>query len=160
MTASTVLPARRLFAAFMLLAAALLTSFAFAQAAESGVTLERRVFEVAKQLRCPVCISESVAGSSSQIALTMKSEIQELVLAGRSDTQILDHFSEAYGDWIRLEPPKRGLHLLVWLLPAVVALAGAIMLIGFVRRWTKAGAVTPQVDAAGLRRVQEELERK
>lgn len=157
--ASRVLPARRLFAAFALLAA-LLAGFTFAQPSESGVTLERRVFEIAKQLRCPVCISESVAGSSSEIALTMKSEIQELVLAGRSDTEILEHFSAAYGDWIRLEPPKRGLHLLVWLLPGVVALAGLIMLIGFVRRWTKAGATTPQIDAAGLRRVQEELERK
>lgn len=153
-------PARRLFAALALLAGMLLAGHVLAQPAESGVTLERRVFEIAKQLRCPVCISESVAGSNSQIALTMKSEIQDLVLAGRSDAEILEHFSAAYGDWIRLEPPKRGLHLLVWLLPAVVALAGLIMLIGFVRRWTKAGAITPQVDAAGLRRVREELERE
>jgi cytochrome c-type biogenesis protein CcmH len=140
------------------LLAALLTGLALGQA--DGVTLERRVFEIARQLRCPVCVSESVAASSSQIALTMKQEIQDLVLAGRSDAEILDHFSSAYGDWIRLEPPKRGVHLLVWLLPGVVALAGVIMLAGFVRRWTRAGSVTPQVDEAGLKRVQEELERK
>lgn len=151
--------ARRLLLFLALLAAALLAGQAPAQA-DSGVTLERRVFEIAKQLRCPVCVSESVAASSSEIALTMKQEIQDQVLAGRSDSEILDHFSAAYGDWIRLEPPKRGVHLLVWLLPAVVALAGIIMLAGFVRRWTKAGSAMPEVDAAGLKRVREELERK
>lgn len=143
--------------AAILLLLALLTSAVLAQ--ESGVTLERRVFEVAKQLRCPVCVSESVAASSSEIALTMKQEIQDLVLAGRDDSEILDQFAASYGDWIRLEPPKRGVHLLVWLLPVVVALVGVILLTGFVRRWTQAGKNVPEVDAAALQRVREELER-
>jgi cytochrome c-type biogenesis protein CcmH len=134
-----------------------LPALAIAQDQGTEVMVERRVFDIARQLRCPICVSESVAASSSQIALTMRQEIQELVLAGRTDAEILEHFQAAYGDWIRLEPPKRGLHLLVWLLPFVVALAGLVMLIGFIRRSTRAGNEEVQVDEEDMARLRREL---
>src|SRR5690625_1740495 len=119
--------------------------FAFALAQPAGVTLEARVFEIAKQLRCPICVSESVAASSSQISLTMRAEIQELVQAGLSDQEILDSFTESYGDWVLLKPPRRGVHLLVWLLPVAVIAVGAVLLYSFTRRSARAGT-----DAGGV----------
>lgn len=132
--------------------------FAFALAQPAGVTLEARVFEIAKQLRCPICVSESVAASSSQISLTMRAEIQELVQAGLSDQEILDSFTESYGDWVLLKPPRRGVHLLVWLLPVVVAAAGAAMLVAFMRRSTRAGTEEIDVSESDLERLRAVLD--
>lgn len=134
----------------------MLTALAAAQES-AGVTIEARVFDIARQLRCPICVSESVAASSSQIAITMREEIQELVLVGLSDREILDSFTESYGDWVLLEPPRRGLHLLVWLLPVVVAAAGLVMLVGFMRRSTRAGNEEVTVSESDLERLRQHL---
>lgn len=126
----------------------------------TGVTMEARVFDIARQLRCPICVSESVAASSAQISQTMRAEIQEYILAGLSDQEILDEFTAAYGDWILLEPPRRGIHLLVWLLPVIVAIAGAAMLIGFMRRSTRAAAEPVEVSDEELKRLREVMGQK
>ncbi len=129
-------------------------------AQEAGIQVEARVFELARQLRCPICVSESVAASSSQISLTMRAEIQEMVEAGMTDQQILDSFTASYGDWILLEPPRRGLHLLVWLLPVLVAAAGAVMLIGFLRRSTRAGTEKVEVSEEDMERLRQVMARE
>lgn len=126
-------------------------------AAQAEVVTEARVYEIAKLLRCPVCVSESVAASSSPISVQMREQIQEMLVQGRSEREILGYFQERYGDWILLEPPKRGLHLLVWLLPAVAALVGLALLLTLVRRWTRAGREVPAVDEADLQRLREAL---
>ncbi len=142
----------------LILLLVLLTGGLAIAAADGGTTIERRVFEIARQLRCPICVSESVAASSAQVSITMREQIQEQLEAGRTEQQILDSFSESYGDWILLEPPRSGVHLLVWLLPAVVAVAGAILLVGFIRRSTRAGNEPVSADAADIERVRQELE--
>jgi cytochrome c-type biogenesis protein CcmH len=128
---------------------------------EASQRLEARTFEVAEQLRCPVCVSESVAQSSSPTSVEMRRIIQEQLEAGRSEREILTFFQERYGDWILLEPPKRGLHLLVWLLPALAAAVGLTALIVLMRRWTRASREPVEVDEQDLKRVREALaERK
>ena len=126
----------------------------------SGITTDARVYEIANKLRCPICVSESVAASSAEISVTMRGEIREYLQAGLTERQIMDEFTAAYGDWVLLEPPRRGVHLLVWLLPVVVAVAGAIMLYGFMRRSTRAGAEHIDVSEDELERLREEMDRK
>ena len=133
----------------------LLLSLAFAQ--QPAGELDPRVFDIAGQLRCPVCVSESVAESNSPISVQMRSEIQRQIESGRSETEILSYFQERYGDWILLEPPKRGLHLLVWLLPLIAGATGLLVLILLVRRWTRASREPIQVDDEERRRVREAL---
>jgi len=102
-------------------------------------------------------VSESVADSSSRVAIEMRDLIQQQLEEGRSEAEILTFFQDRYGDWILLEPPRQGIHLLVWLLPAVVLLAGAAGLGLFIRRWLEAGRDTPDVDSAELSRVREAM---
>ena len=78
----------------------------------AAVQLQSRVFEIARQLRCPVCVSESVGDSNASIAIEMRNQIQDQLEAGRSEAEIMAFFQERYGDWILLEPPRRGVHLL------------------------------------------------
>jgi cytochrome c-type biogenesis protein CcmH len=154
------LAARGVLPLLLALAAPLALPATVAQAQSTGAgqtQLEARTFEIAEQLRCPVCVSESVAQSSSQISIEMRQIIQAQLEQGRGEREILAYFQERYGDWILLEPPKRGLHLLVWLLPAAAALAGLIALTLFMRRWLIASREPLDVEESDLRRVREAL---
>lgn len=113
--------------------AALLVLAAFAYSQD--VQLESRVFEIAQKLRCPSCVSESVSDSSAPIAQQMRVVIQEQLEQGRAEAQIFAYFQERYGDWILLDPPKRGIHLVAWLLPIIVGLLALIVVALLARRW-------------------------
>lgn len=135
----------------------LVAMFSLTFAQEPVGELDARVFEIAGQLRCPVCVSESVAESNSPISVQMRQEIQAQLEQERSQAEILAYFEERYGDWVLLEPPKRGLHLLVWLLPLIAAACGLAALVYFVRRWTRASSQPVEVDEDDLRRVREAM---
>jgi cytochrome c-type biogenesis protein CcmH len=135
-------------------AALLLGGFVAAQ----DVELHSRVFEIARQLRCPVCVSESVADSNAQLAQQMRQMIQQQLEEGRSEAQIFSYFTNRYGDWIMLEPPKRGLHLVVWVLPVVAGLAGLAVVALLVRRWLATARQPIVVGQEALDRVRAELE--
>lgn len=128
-------------------------AWAFAQEVEIG----SRTFDLARNLRCPVCVSESVADSSAPIAQQMRELIQEKIDEGLSDPQIYAFFQERYGDWILLDPPKRGLHLLVWLLPVIVGLAAVITVALLARRWLAASRTPLDASEAELARVRQLL---
>src|SRR5690606_3666661 len=122
------------------------------------VQLQSRVFEIARQLRCPVCVSESVADSNAQLAVQMREMIQQQLEEGRSEAQIYSYFTNRYGDWIMLDPPKRGIRLLVWLLPVLAGVLGGTVVVVLVRRWLAAARQPIEVDQAALDRVRAELE--
>lgn len=143
---------RRLLLALVVTAAALLPTV-LAQ----SVQLEARVFEIARDLRCPSCVSESVADSSAPIAQQMRVLIQEQLEQGKSDSEIYAYFQSRYGDWVLLNPPKRGIHLVAWLLPIIAALLGLLLLAYFVRRWLANSRRPIEASTADLERVRREI---
>lgn len=136
---------------------AFLMMFAYAQ---SAVEIEERVFELSRNLRCPVCTSESIADSNAQISIEMRNTIQEKVSAGETDAQIYAYFQDLYGDWVLLNPPKRGIHLFVWLLPIIAGVIGVTALILLVRRWLRTAATPIEADPDAIARVLAELEKE
>ena len=99
---------------------------------------EARAQAIAAKLRCPVCQNESVADSPSELAAQMRTLIREKVAAGETDQQIVDYFVSKYGEWILLEPPRRGLLWIVWLAPAAALLGGAYLALSYVLRPVRA----------------------
>jgi cytochrome c-type biogenesis protein CcmH len=96
----------------------------------SGQALEQRTHEVASLLRCPVCQGMSVADSPSTVALDMKQHVHELLARGYTEEQILSYFESSYGQFVRLKPRNP----LVWILPVVVFLIGAVLVVVTLRR--------------------------
>ena len=103
--------------------------------------LEARAQAIAAQLRCPVCQNESVADSPSELAAQMRGLIREKLAAGETDQQIVAYFVSKYGEWILLEPPRRGLLWIVWLAPAAALLVGVYLAVSYLRRSIARGDV-------------------
>jgi cytochrome c-type biogenesis protein CcmH len=92
-----------------------------------GAALEARTKEVGGLLRCPVCQGLSVADSPSDMAVSMRHQVRDLLAAGYDQEQILQYFERSYGEFVRLRPPLRGVNWIVWLAPALGLLAGALV---------------------------------
>ncbi|GAB3685383.1 cytochrome c-type biogenesis protein [Saccharopolyspora sp. ID03-671] len=105
-----------------------------------GPAQSDRAYELEQKLRCPVCKSVSVAESMSDTAQSMRRVVQEQVAAGRSDQEIIDYFRARYGDWVVLEPPASGNTLLVWAIPAVIGVVGALVVVTRTRPSSMAAA--------------------
>jgi cytochrome c-type biogenesis protein CcmH len=98
-----------------------------------------RAHEIAAGLRCPVCLNLSVADSPSGLAGEMRTEIASRLRAGQSPEQIRAFFVDRYGEWILLEPPRRGLNWVPWAVPVVALVAGVAIWTTAIRRRRSGG---------------------
>ncbi len=144
-------------ARFGALALVLLLGLAGSTAWAQNEVLDPEVFAIGSELRCPTCVSESVSQSSSAIAREMRQIIQDQLDEGRSRAEILAFFQERYGDWILLNPPARGVLLIVWAAPVLAVLVGVGLLVRLMRRWRAAAAEAPDIDPADRERVRAAL---
>ena len=106
--------------------------------------------QVAAGLRCPVCQGMSVADSPAETALTMKSRVRDLVTAGYTEEQIQDFFVARYGEWVLMEPPAKGLNLIVWLAPGIAVGFGIAVIGATVAAWRKEPDEVPLPTDLGL----------
>ncbi len=120
--------------------------------------IESEVFNIAGELRCPVCRAESAADSSSPTSIEFRDIIREQLQDGQDRAQIVSYFQQTYGDWILLDPPRRGVYLWVWGLPVAAAVFGLGLLGYFLVRWRKnADADTDETSPEDVERVRREL---
>ncbi len=103
-----------------------------ASAGAQGIDAQAQA--IAAHLRCPVCQNESVADSPAELASQMRALIREKLAAGDSPDQIVAYFVSRYGEWILLEPPRRGLGWFVWIAPLAVLILGGVLVARFLRR--------------------------
>jgi cytochrome c-type biogenesis protein CcmH len=123
--------------------------------ADRPATVEERAQAVAAGLRCPVCQNLSVADSPSRLAGEMRAEIQERLAAGANEDEVRAFFVSRYGEWVLLEPTRRGLNLVPWLFPLAAVLIGLGLWAVVVRRRPGAEAEEVTVDP---RRIAAELD--
>lgn len=101
-----------------------------------AAALDAKSAEIATRLRCPVCSGQSVLESNAPISQEMQQLIRERLERGQTEEEIIAYFRSSYGDWIVLQPRPTGWNLLVYVLPAVVLVAGGAWLIVVLRRWS------------------------
>lgn len=128
----------------------------------SEAELDAQTHATASKLRCPTCQGMSVADSPAEGARAMKLEVKKMIAAGYSETQVMDFFEAAYGEFILLEPHKKGLNLTLWVAPAVLLLGGlALTFSRFGKRPPAPAAPTPTphtAEDAYVNQVQTEID--
>jgi cytochrome c-type biogenesis protein CcmH len=102
-------------------------------------TPSARAQRLARGFACPVCRGESIAASNSSDARAIRAEIERQIAAGASDAEIRQRFVDDWGPDHLLEPDRRGLGAVVWVLPVVVIGLGGALLVLTLQRWTDAG---------------------
>jgi cytochrome c-type biogenesis protein CcmH len=96
--------------------------------------LDRQMLEIAKDLRCAVCQNQPVSESNAELARDMRKIIREQIQAGKSREEIMKYFVDRYGDYVLMNPPKRGPGEVVWLGPVVMLLVVGVSGFVFLRR--------------------------
>lgn len=95
---------------------------------------EKRMLDIAAELRCLVCQNESIAASSAELAVDLRQQIREQIQAGKSNAEIRAYMVERYGDFVLYRPPLKASTLLLWFGPTLFLVFGLIILTVTLRR--------------------------
>ncbi|MBI3635562.1 MAG: cytochrome c-type biogenesis protein CcmH [Candidatus Rokubacteria bacterium] len=124
--------------------ALLMTAVSSAAAAPTDADVDA----IARQLRCVVCQTLSVADSPSEMARQMRDVIRERLAAGDTPEAVLAYFASRYGEWVLLVPPARGFSLVAWAAPLVALVGGLGVAAAVLRRWAARGTAGVTDDGA------------
>lgn len=139
------------------------TSFAYAQ---EDVPTDDEVNEIASQLYCPVCENTPLDVCPTQACHQWRELIRLQLAEGKTEEEIKQYFVDNYGDRVLAEPPRTGLNWLVYILPPVVILLGAVLLFKNFQAWTKPQVTestvseSRSVSSEYIKRVEEELKKR
>ncbi|WP_024890768.1 cytochrome c-type biogenesis protein [Luteimonas huabeiensis] len=121
-----------------------------AQAAQDPAPLEfadgaeeARFRALVAELRCVMCQNQSLADSNAQIAHDLRREVLTLMRDGMSDAQVRQHLVERYGEFVLYRPRLGAQTWLLWFGPALVLLAGGVVVARIVRRRAQGRPVPP-----------------
>ena len=95
---------------------------------------EARFHALVSELRCVMCQNQSLADSNAQIAVDLRHEVLALMRQGKSNAEIKDFLVARYGEFVLYRPQVESKTWLLWFGPAVVLLAGGLVVAGIVRR--------------------------
>lgn len=90
--------------------------------------LESRARAISAELRCLVCQNQSIDNSDADLAKDLRLLVREHLKAGESDTQIYDFLVARYGEFVLLKPRFQERTFILWLTPAFLLIAGALLL--------------------------------
>ncbi len=120
-----------------------------AQAQENPPPTLDQIQAVARELYCPLCNGVRLDNCDLQACVQMRQVISDRLAAGVPKEQIKQEFVAQYGPVVLGEPPREGLNWLIWLLPVVALIGGAVWIFLTLRGWTKAPAGTLAPTPAG-----------
>ena len=118
--------------------ALLLTSlFTGAGRAQDRTPTDDEVNAVAHKLYCPVCESTPLDVCPTDACKDWRELIRSMLADGKTEDEILQHFVDQYGDKVLAQPPYSGLNWLIYILPPLIILAGAVLLFRSLKEWTR-----------------------
>lgn len=124
------------------LALALAGLFNQSAAAQEPTPSDDEVNAIAKQLYCPVCESTPLDVCPTEACRQWRELIRQMLAEGKSEDEIKQYFVDNYGDRVLAAPPPRGFNWLVYILPPLLILIGAVILFRALRAWTKPAAAS------------------
>jgi len=76
----------------------------------------------------------------------MKTEISELLAQGYSESQVKNYFESRYGEFVLLDPKRKGLNWLVLLAPGAVFFGGLLWILAWIKRHNRVQSTEVEED--------------
>ena len=95
---------------------------------------EKRYQALIKELRCPKCQNQNLAGSNSPIANDLRREVYQLLAQGKADMEIVDFMVKRYGEFVLYRPKVSSITYVLWFGPLFLIFLGVIAVIVIVRK--------------------------
>lgn len=121
--------------------------------------MEARARDISQVLRCPVCQGENIDESNAQISRDLRLLVRERLVAGDSDTEVLDYVTDRYGEYVLFEPKVQGANWVLYLAGPVLLILALVMGLWFIRSRRPEVATTGPAPAALTPEEQAELDR-
>ena len=114
---------------------------------------EARYHDLLEELRCLVCQNQNIAESHASLALDLKRQVADMIVAGRSDDEIKPYLRARYGDFVLYRPPFKPRTWLLWLTPFVVLVCALVIAVLMLRRRRPVRTPPESIDREALRRL-------
>ena len=115
--------------------------------------LEARARKLSQELRCLVCQNQDIDDSAAPLAHDLRVLVRERLKAGDSDQQVLNFLVARYGEFVLLKPRFELHTLLLWGLPPLALIGGAIGMFVAMRRRKSHEVESPALSPAEERRL-------
>lgn len=89
---------------------------------------------LSKELRCPKCQNQNLADSNSTVASALRLDLYNLLIQGKSDTEIIDLMVGRYGEFVLYRPRVSSVTYILWFGPALLILIGIIIVVVILRK--------------------------
>jgi cytochrome c-type biogenesis protein CcmH len=120
------------------------TGRAFSETAD----LDRRVADLAAELRCLVCQNQSLADSNAELAVDLRRQIREQLERGASERDVIGFMVQRYGDFVLYRPPLKASTLLLWCGPFLLLGLGLFLFVRRVRSGSRQAAPLSDAERA------------
>lgn len=115
---------------------------------------EVRYQHLIAELRCLVCQNQTIAESSAPLAVDLRNQVKSQIIAGRSQSEIVDYLTQRYGDFVLYRPPFKASTVVLWIGPFLLLGGGLWWALLYMRRSRHPVAATvPRVDPEAVQRL-------
>lgn len=102
--------------------------------------LAQRYHDLTASMRCPLCENQAIGDSDSPISGDMRERVYQMLQDGRSDSEIVSHMVERFGDYILYNPRLEKRTYLLWGVPVGLGILGFVLLLLIIRTRRKSSA--------------------
>lgn len=106
-----------------------------------------RFHALTEQLRCVKCQNQSLADSNAAIAQDLREEVLQLMRQGKTNDEIKLYLVARYGEFVLYRPRLEPSTWLLWFGPALLLLAGGLVVAVIVRKRGGRKSLSGNIDA-------------
>lgn len=121
--------------------------------------LSARYQSLTEELRCVICLNQSIASSTAPLARDMRQLVAQRIRAGDTNAEIKQILVNRYGTFVLYDPPFVPKTWALWLGPVVLLLIGLLVAAVLLWRSRRMGTQPVAVDRRRLEQVLRESER-
>jgi cytochrome c-type biogenesis protein CcmH len=145
---------------FVLLLFTIAPAFAVIESYSFDTPEQEALFKkMTQELRCLVCQNQNLADSNAELAQDLRKKTYEMIIAGKSESEIVEYMVARYGDFVLYRPPVKSSTLFLWIGPLLFLAIAIIVATRFVRSRQSASA-DPELPDEQLRMARDLLKKE